>query len=575
MIYSRYPRGRAGALALLLSAALASSAGAQSTPPGGDDAPAQAEPRQEAPLLEGTPEEALPPPILPAPDIPTDDPVVELPPEGEPPPPVAGQPGAPAIPGLPTTPQGTLFSFADLAEELLGSVVYISTAQRVTMGAPTPLPDVPQPPDDEFFEDFFEDEQSPGGRGSRMMQSLGSGFVIDPSGLIVTNNHVIADADEIVANFHDGSKLTAEVIGIDDKTDLALIKVEPTKPLASARFGRSEALRVGDWVLAIGNPFGFGGTVTAGIVSALDRDINSGPYDHYIQTDASINRGNSGGPLFNLGGEVVGINTAIMSPTGGSIGIGFAVPSEIAVPIIEQLREFGSVRRGWIGVRIQDVTDEFAQTQGLDGARGALIAGTNAGGPAEAAGIKAGDIIVEFDGKPVESMRALPRMVADTPPEESVDVVVVREGERLTLQLVVGLLEDAKVAAAAEPDKPDDGESGEPPSDDVAAMFGITLGAITEEARRTYSIGPDVEGVLVAAVEPGSEAEEKAVKPGDVIVQVTQQKVDDPDEVRARIEELRAAGRRTVMLLVSGAQNKLRFVSLRFEEAPQPESPQP
>jgi serine protease Do len=564
MDFSRNLRAGGWAITLLAAVFFAAPLAAQTSPEEAQDAPLEAVPEQ-APEQQPPAEEALPPPILPAPDLPTDDPVVELPPEGEPPPPAA------AIPGLPTTPQGTVFSFADLAERLLDSVVYISTAQRVTLGAPAPLPDVPQPPSDEFFEDFFDDDGNEGGPEPRMMQSLGSGFVIDPSGLIVTNNHVIADADEIVANFRDGSKLTAEVIGIDDKTDLALLKVDPPSPLPAARFGRSEALRVGDWVLAIGNPFGFGGTVTAGIVSALDRDINSGPYDHYIQTDASINRGNSGGPLFNLGGEVVGINTAIMSPTGGSIGIGFAVPTEIAVPIIEQLREFGSVRRGWIGVRIQDVTDEFAQTQGLDRATGALIAGTNEGGPAEAAGIKAGDIVVEFDGKSVESMRALPRMVADTPPEKEVEVVVVREGERLTLQLEVGLLEDTDVAAAAATE--DEGkDDAKPPSEDIAAMFGLTLGPITDEARQAYSIGPEVAGVLVTAVEPGSEAEEKSVKPGDVIVQVTQREVSDPKQAIARMEELKAQGRRTVMLLVSGAENKLRFVSLRFEEtgAPQP-----
>jgi serine protease Do len=569
MDLSRTLRAGGCAIALIAAAAFAAPLAAQEAPEGAQDAPLEAVPEQ-APEEQAPAEEALPPPILPAPDIPTDDPVVELPPEGAP-----ARPAA-VVPGLPTTPQGTVFSFADLAEQLLDSVVYISTAQRVSLGAPTPLPDVPQPPNEEFFEDFFDDDGNGSGPEPRMMQSLGSGFVIDSSGLIVTNNHVIADADEIVANFRNGSKLTAEVIGIDDKTDLALIKVEPPKPLPSARFGRSEALRVGDWVLAIGNPFGFGGTVTAGIVSALDRDINSGPYDHYIQTDASINRGNSGGPLFNLGGEVVGINTAIMSPTGGSIGIGFAVPSEIAVPIIEQLREFGSVRRGWIGVRIQDVTDEFAQTQGMEQAMGALIAGTNEGGPAEAAGIKEGDIVVEFDGKRVETMRALPRMVADTPPEKEVQVVVVREGERVTLQLEVGLLEDTEVAAAATPEDGEKEDGAPPAAPDVAAMFGLTLGPITDEARQTYSIGPDVAGVLVTAVEPGSEAEEKSVEPGDVIVQVTQREVSDPKQAIARMEELKKAGRRTVMLLVSGAENKLRFVSLRFEEADAPgEAPQP
>ncbi len=552
-------RQAALALALLSGAGLFAPGRAQEAEP---PQQAQEPPLQAVPEGPAAPEGALPPPILPAPDVPIDDPVVELPPPGQP------AAAVPAVPGLPMTPQGTVFSFADLAEQLLDSVVYISTAQRVTLGAPTPLPDMPQPPNDDFFDEFFNNDRDRSGRQPRMVQSLGSGFVIDPSGLIVTNNHVISDADEIVANFRDGSKLTAKVIGIDDKTDLALIKVEPESPLPAARFGRSELLRVGDWVLAIGNPFGFGGTVTAGIVSALDRDINSGPYDHYIQTDASINRGNSGGPLFNIGGEVVGINTAIMSPTGGSIGIGFAVPSEIAVPIIEQLGEFGAVRRGWIGVRIQDVTDEFADGQGPEGPAGALIAGVNEGGPAEAAGIQAGDIVVEFDGKPVETMRALPRIVADTRPGESVAATVIRDGERITLQVEVGLLENEKVAAADDDTK--DGETeDQAEADDAAAMFGLSVAELTDEERQTHGIDSGVKGVLVTAVEPGSEAEEKSVRPGDVIVQVNQKEVVDPGQLRSRVEELKSAGRRTIMLLVSGTENKLRFVSLRFEEAAQ------
>lgn len=569
MYLGRYCRGRrAAGLGLLFVATMVAAAGAQEVTPLPDI--------QDAPAIEQGPEEgvtspeALPPPILPAPDLPIENPVVELPPEGQASPPVVGQPG------LPAAGAGAPFSFADLVEQLSDSVVYISTAQRVSIPRSMPMPngpnprnapDGPTPPGDEFFEDFFDDDADGSRPDPRTVQSLGSGFVIDPSGLIVTNNHVITEADEIVANFANGAKLTATVVGVDDKTDLALLKVEAPSPLKAARFGRSEKLRVGDWVLAIGNPFGFGGTVTAGIVSALDRDINSGPYDHYIQTDASINRGNSGGPLFNTGGEVVGINTAIMSPTGGSIGIGFAVPSEIAVPVIEQLRAFGEVRRGWIGVRIQEVTAEFAEGLGMDGAAGALIAGLTDEGPAAKAGIAAGDVVVEFNGKPVESMRGLPRLVADTPPGEVVDVTVVRNGERVKLSLEVGVLAEETVAAAVPAEEAEGTTEGKPAAPAANAMFGLVLGPITDEARRTYSIESGISGVLVTAVEPGSEADEKKVKPGEVILQVGQEAVAEPKDMTARVDKLKLEGRRTVMLLISGEADKLRFVSLRFEEA--------
>jgi serine protease Do len=523
--------------------------------------PAQAAP-DTPPQPEAPADLATPPPILPAPDLPTDDPVVELPP-------------VEASPLVGSAPASPVFSFADLAERLLDSVVYISTSQHVALSRRTPPPSGEETPPggEDFFDDFFDEEEN--GEGDpRTVQSLGSGFVIDAAGLIVTNNHVIADADEIVANFANGSKLTAEVVGVDDKTDLALLRVTPNSPLKAAKFGRSDALRIGDWALAIGNPFGFGGTVTLGIVSALDRDINSGPYDHYIQTDASINRGNSGGPLFNIDGEVVGINTAIMSPTGGSIGIGFAVPSEIAVPVIEQLRQFGTVRRGWIGVRIQDVTDDVAKSLGMTETSGAMVAGLSEDGPAAKGGLLEGDVVLEFNGKPVKSMRELPRLVADTPPGDKVDVLIVRDGERMTLKVEVGLLEDEKLASAEAGSGTGD-EPGTPEQQTAAEMFGLSLGEITDEARKSFSIGETVEGVLVTAVQPGSEAEEKSLKAGEVIVQVSQTDVTDPDQVIERINKLKEEGRRTVMLLVSGADNKLRFVSLRFEEAPATPEPAP
>ncbi|MEL7526200.1 MAG: trypsin-like peptidase domain-containing protein, partial [Pseudomonadota bacterium] len=259
-------------------------------------------------------------------------------------------------------------SVADLAENLADAVVNISTAQTVQGRRSVPMPQVPDgSPFQEFFEEFFNRQNRDNEQAPRRVQSLGSGFVIDGTeGIIITNNHVIEGADEITANFNDGTALRAEIIGTDEKTDLAVLKVEPETPLKAVDFGNSETIRVGDWVMAIGNPFGLGGTVTVGIVSARNRDINSGPYDNFIQTDASINRGNSGGPLFDMQGNVIGINTAIISPSGGSIGIGFAIPAKTAMRVIDQLREFGETRRGWLGVRIQEVTDEIAESLAMN-----------------------------------------------------------------------------------------------------------------------------------------------------------------------------------------------------------------
>jgi serine protease Do len=454
-------------------------------------------------------------------------------------------------------------SFADVAEGLVASVVNISTSQRVTGSRGIPIPEVPEgSPFQEFFEDFFN-RSEPGERTPRRVQSLGSGFVIDPDGTIVTNNHVIADADEITVNFSDGRRLVAEVIGRDPKTDLAILKVESEEPLPATRFGDSGGLRIGDWVMAIGNPFGFGGTVTVGIVSALERDINSGPYDRFIQTDASINRGNSGGPLFNLDGEVVGINTAIISPTGGSIGIGFAVPTEVAVPVIQQLREFGETRRGWLGVRIQEVTDEIAESLGMERARGALVAGVTRGGPADAAGLEAGDVVVEFDGREVPSMRDLPRMVADAPVGKRVPLVVLRRGERQTVEVELGRLEEGEEMMARLDRGEEEPEGLEPLG---TQTLGLTLEALSEENRTEYGVGEGVEGVLVTAVEPGSPADEKGIQPGDVVMEVSQEPVAAPEDVAARIDQLRSEGRRSALFLVASQNDDMRFVAVRIEE---------
>lgn len=454
-------------------------------------------------------------------------------------------------------------SVADLAEELADAVVNISTAQTVQGQRSVPLPEVPDgSPFQEFFEEFFN-RQNRGEDRPRRVQSLGSGFVIDSEeGIIVTNNHVIEGADEITANFNDGTKLVAELIGRDEKTDIAVLKVKPETPLKAVPFGDSESIRVGDWVMAIGNPFGLGGTVTVGIVSARNRDINSGPYDNFIQTDASINRGNSGGPLFDMDGNVIGINTAIISPSGGSIGIGFAIPAKTATRVIAQLREFGETRRGWLGVRIQEVTDEIAESLGMDEAQGALVAGVSDDGPAAAAGIEPGDVVLEFDGRKVPEMRELPRMVAETAIGKAVKVVVLRKGEKVTLEVTLGRLEEAGTAAAASTDKP--AEKDEPPAAPV--VLGMTLAILDDELRKKFEIEADVTGVVITEVAAGTSAEEKRIVAGDVIKEVAQEPVATPADVEAQVKKMEENGRRAALFLLSNQSGELRFVPVRIKE---------
>jgi serine protease Do len=452
-------------------------------------------------------------------------------------------------------------SFADIAEGLLDAVVNISTSQNAPAAEKAVRP--PQAPDgsplDEFFDDFFKRGETPKGP-SRKQSSLGSGFVIDPSGIVVTNNHVIDGADEIIVNFADGSKLTAELVGKDLKTDLAVLRVKPTKPLKAVSFGDSERLRVGDWVLAIGNPFGLGGSVSAGIVSARNRNINSGPYDNFIQTDAAINRGNSGGPLFDIDGKVVGINTAIISPSGGSIGIGFSVPARTARPVVEQILKYGETRRGWIGVRVQQVTDQIAESLGLkSGPVGALIAGVNDDGPAAKAGIQTGDVVLSFDGKTVKEMRDLPRIVADSEIDKEVPLVVLRKGEEKTLTIKIGrLAEDVATPAALKTPEADEAPKS-------GAALGITFEAVTDELVKKFALKPDAKGLVITAVEDGSKAQENAIKPGDVLVEVAQEAVATPQEVEARIAALKKDGKKTALLLLSNNKGDVRFVALAID----------
>ncbi|MDY8108614.1 Do family serine endopeptidase [Fulvimarina sp. 2208YS6-2-32] len=474
-------------------------------------------------------------------------------------------------------------SVSDLAESLLDAVVNISTSQRVERpgGGIPPLEAPEGSPLQDFFDDLLRGDDSPS--GSRV-QSLGSGFVIDPSGIVVTNNHVIQDADEITVNFADGSKLEAELLGRDPKTDLAVLKVDAGKELPSVAFGDSEEIRIGDWVMAIGNPFGLGGSVSIGIVSARGRNINAGPYDNFIQTDAAINRGNSGGPLFDMDGDVVGINTAIMSPTGGSIGIGFSVPSNLAVNVVNQLREFGETRRGWLGVRLSAVTDDIANGLGIGEAKGAVVVGTIDGGPSVGV-LKAGDVITSFDGKSVETSRDLPRIVAETPVGKEVDVEILRktsrdtDAEPETVQITLGRLEDGErqmASADGEPGdgtaegsgeaEPDGGESeASPETDEAEPVLGLTLGAIDEAARQAYGLAEDASGVLVTEVVTGSNAEEKGIEPGMTIREVAQETVSSVEEVEEKLADLRERGRRNALMLLADPGGDLRFVVLPLD----------
>ncbi|HSR71213.1 MAG TPA: DegQ family serine endoprotease [Kiloniellales bacterium] len=448
--------------------------------------------------------------------------------------------------------RGAPDSFADLAERLLPTVVNIATSQKI---------ETPRGEDfEEFFEEFFERRGGePPSPERRRQNSLGSGFIIDSTGYIVTNRHVVKDADEITVRLADDSSLEATLIGSDDKTDLALLKVESDKPLPSASWGRSQETRIGDWVIAIGNPFGLGGTVTAGIVSARQRDINSGPYDDYIQTDAAINRGNSGGPMFNLDGEVIGVNTAIFSPSGGSVGIGFAIPAALARNVIDQLREHGEVRRGWLGVRIQTVTEELAEGLRLEQSHGALVASVTKGGPAESAGVEQGDVILEFDGREVTEMRKLPRMVAETPIGSEVEVVVWRKGERKTVRVMLGELREEELAAATE------GTVQELPSGTVADL-GLTLDTITAELRSQFGLPDKTEGVVITEVDPTGSAAEKQLRPGDVIVEVDQEKVSTPAEVAELVNKAKDEGYRVVTLLVL-RQGDFQWVAVRIDQS--------
>src|SRR3984893_16435468 len=455
--------------------------------------------------------------------------------------------------------------FAQLAARLVGVVVNISTTQvtaaPVAKGAPEAQGPSPGTPLEEFFRDFFSEKGAPGGPNSPSPRSasLGSGFIIDASGIVVTNNHVIANAEQITVTLSDDTTLQAEVIGRDGVTDLALLKVEPKTPLPEATWGDSTKAKVGDWVLAIGNPFGLGGTVTSGIISATARDIHSGPYDDFLQTDASINRGNSGGPMFNLAGDVIGINTAIFSPSGGSIGIGFAIPSALARPIIEQLRATGKVERGWIGARIQPVTDEIAEAVGLDKGRGAMIAVIDPASPAAQAKLQPGDVIISYDGKQIDRSRQLPRMVADTPPETPVKLTVWRDGKEHEVELkVAGLNSNRPAPPPPEPEKPKP-----PPSVDA---LGLKLVKLTPERRRQFSSPEATKGVVITEVPQNSPAAAQGLRPGDLVVALDHEPVGGLEDLQQKITTAKKNGHKNVLVRVE-REGTTRFVALPLETA--------
>lgn len=444
-------------------------------------------------------------------------------------------------------------SFADLAEKVSPAVVNITTSTVVE----APMDGGPMVPEGSPFEDFFRDFNNRQGGGETQPQrstALGSGFVISADGFIVTNNHVIEGADEISIEFFSGKKLDAKLVGTDPKTDIALLKVESPEPLPFVTFGNSDVMRVGDWVMAMGNPLGQGFSVSAGIVSARNREL-SGSYDDFIQTDAAINRGNSGGPLFNMDGEVIGVNTAILSPNGGSIGIGFSMASNVVAKVTDQLRQFGETRRGWLGVRIQDVTPDVAEAMGLTDETGALVTDVPEG-PAMTAGVKSGDIITAFDGKPVKDSRELVRRVADATVGTEVPLTVLREGKSVDLKITLGRREQAEgeaQPAKVEPDKPVEKD-----------LLGMKLGMLTDELRGQMNLPEDSQGLIVTDVDQTTEAYEKGLRSGDLITEAGQQRVTSIEDFESRIAEAKDAGRKSILLLIR-REGDPRFVALSVE----------
>ncbi len=459
--------------------------------------------------------------------------------------------------------------FSELAEELIPSVVSVSVmiaSETVSQQRAPQSPQAPQFPPGSPFEDFFKDfferrgappRGMPPPRQKRNQSAMGSGFIIDKKGLIVTNNHVIANASSITVILHDGTSLQAKLIGSDVKTDLALLKVETDIKLKTVNWGNSDKIKVGNWAMAIGNPFGLVNTVTVGIVSARARDINAGPFDDFIQTDASINRGNSGGPLFNLDGDVIGVNTAIYSPSGGSVGIGFAIPSALAKNIVKQLEVHGKTIRGWLGVRIQTVTEDLANSLGLDKAYGALVASAIPNSPAEKAGIKAGDIILDFNGREVTEMRKLPRFVAETEVNKEVNIVIWRNEKKKTLKVSIAEMKENKKVAQKKEEL-----NKNIIKEDAIVDLNIRVSQITNDIRLRQNIPDEITGLLITKVEQNSDAERKGIRPGDIIQEVNQTPITTIEKFKGIIKIIK--GKKKGVLLLVNRQGNINFVALKL-----------
>jgi serine protease Do len=478
-------------------------------------------------------------------------------------------PLAPFLAPVPAYSQSqTLPNVADLADRVLPSVVEIAVESKVP-GAPD-VGEPPSPgaqPDDSPFKDFFNDFLNKrGGQGAapkqnRVVTGMGSGYIVDATGIIVTNNHVVEGAESIEVHLQDSTMLTAELVGRDPKSDIAVLRVKPTTPLPPLNFGDSNNLRIGEWVMAIGNPFGLGGSVSLGIVSARNRDINAGPYDDFIQTDAAINKGNSGGPLFNMSGEVVGMNTAIFSPSGGSVGIGFSVPANTVKSVVAQLVKYGETRRGWLGVKLQAITPDIAESMNIKGVKGALVADVTPDGPSAKGGLLAGDVIVEFDGKPILDMRSLPRAVGETDVGKKVAVKVNRKGEIKALEVELGRLEDSekKVAEAA---AASDGAVA------TSTELGMTFSALTDELRTKFKIEKDIKGVVVTEVASQGAAADKKITPGDVIIEAGGKRVEQANEIMDGVAAAKKVNKSSMLFLVAkaGKAADTRFFALKLKK---------